>query len=212
MASIAQVLFLSWVAIVAFLRIVRPDLSPLREHVSNYAIGSFGFLMSGAFIAWSLGLAVLVIALFLDPPLRPRPWGSLLLLAICSVLMFLVGLFRTDPTDEIVTTAGGIHVLASFLFFLLQMTAMLLLSIRLRREGLLEGGYQALFWLAIVAPISFVLMMGIFGDAGLTGLGQRIFASILICWLVLFAHGMQKATLGQAVSVSGSPAPSQQSP
>lgn len=211
MARIAQGLFLSWVAIVALLHILRPDLSPLRVYISNYAIGSFGFLMGAAFIAWSLGLAVLVIAVFLTPPLEPRSWTGLILLSLCSVLMFLVGLFRTDPTDEIVTTAGGIHVLAAFLFFLLQMIAMMVFSIRLRRQGLLGGSYHALFLLAIAAPISFVLMMAYFGDRGMSGLGQRIFAFILISWLVLFAHGMQSAAFGGALSRPEAATPAQES-
>ena len=127
----------------------------------------------------------------------PRSWVSLVLLSASTVLMTLVGIFPTDLGGEIATTSGEIHNLASFLFVDLLMIAMLVLSIRLRRAGMLEGRHMVLLWLSIAAPILFVSTFGPSDGAGLVGLGQRLYVLILISCLAIMANGVRSQAFGR---------------
>ena len=127
----------------------------------------------------------------------PRSWASLVLLSASSVLVTLAGIFPTDLGGEIATTSGEIHNLASLLFFLLLMIAMLVLSIRLRRARMLEGRQMALLWLSIAAPILLVATFGPLDRAGLVGLGQRLYVLTLISWLAIMANGVRSQAFGR---------------
>ena len=195
-ATIALAMFLGFVVIVVLLHFLRLDMHPLQAFISEYAVGEYGFLMTTAFLAFAVGLAALVVSLFQGLPLT-RSWVSLVLLSACSVLMTLVGIFPADLGREITTTSGEIHSHASLPFFLLLMIAMLVLSIRLRRAGMLEGRYMALLWLSIAAPILFVATLGPLDSAGLVGLGQRLYVLSLISWLGLMANGVRWQAFGR---------------
>jgi len=190
-ATIALAMFLGFVAIVVLLHFLRPDMHPFQEFISDYAVGEYGFLMTTAYLAFALGIAALMVSLYQGLPLMPRSWASLVLLSACSVLVTLAGIFPTDLGGEIATTSGQIHNLASLLFFLLLMIAMLVLSIRLRRAGMLEGRYMALLWLSIAAPILLVATFIQWDGAGLVGLRQRLYVLTVISWLAIMANGVR---------------------
>jgi hypothetical membrane protein len=120
--------------------------------------------------------------------------------ALLAFLAFvgLVGIFPGDVAGNAATTAGEIHNLATALFFLVLMVAMLVLSVRLRRAGLLDGGYAALLWLALAAPIVAVVAFGRLSAAGLVGIGQRLYVLTLLSWLALLAVGIRNRAFERA--------------
>ncbi len=190
-------MFLGFVAIVVLLHFLRLDMHPLQAFISEYAVGEYGFLMTTAFLAFAVGIAALTVSFYQGLPLMPRSWASLVLLSASSVLVTLAGIFPTDLGGEIATTSGEIHNLASLLFFLLLMLAMLVLSIRLRRAGMLEGRQMALLWLSIAAPILLVATFGPLDRAGLVGLGRRLYVLTLISWLAIMANEVRSQAFGR---------------
>lgn len=196
-ATMALLTFLAFVGIVTLLHFLRPDVSPVQGFISDYASGEYGFLMIAAFLVFALGLGALAIATYRGLPLRPRPRVATFLLSACAVLMALVGIFPGDVAGAS-TTAGEIHNLATALFFLLLMVAMLVLSVRLRRAGLLGGGYAALLWLALAAPVVAVVAFGLLSAAGVVGIGQRLYVLTLLSWLALLAVGIRNWAFASA--------------
>lgn len=190
-ATVALVMFWGFIALVASLHFLRPDLSPLGTFISDYATGRFGTLMTIAFLAFAAGLAALVTSLFSASPFGSKPWAALVFLSVSGLLMILVAVFPSDPPGAPQTTAGEIHDQVSGLFFLSLMVAMLILSVRLWRSNLLAGPFTSLLWLAIAAPILLTLTFTVLESRGIVGLGQRIYVLSLLSWLILTAYGLR---------------------
>jgi hypothetical protein len=62
-AAFSLVGLVTCVAAVATLHVLRPDLDPVSERISQYATGPHGWLMAAAFVALAVGLAGLGVAL-----------------------------------------------------------------------------------------------------------------------------------------------------
>jgi len=60
--------------IIVVLHFLRPDLNPLRQPTSEYAVGPYGFLMTSAFLSMGLASFALVIGLYqgVSQPARSR--------------------------------------------------------------------------------------------------------------------------------------------
>ena len=186
--TIALILISLFVILVVLLHFLRPELSPLIRAISDYATGKYGFLMTTAFIALSVGLATMTVAAFRRQEQSILAQSELVMLSISSFLMLLVGIF---PSGQKITVISTIHIAASFLFFLIIMTIMLKSSIRLQRDGMLYGKNKLLLWIAISSPILFILWLGVFLLLGLSGLGQRIYILSWVSWLMLLGSGIR---------------------
>jgi hypothetical protein len=187
-ATIALVLISVFVLLVVVLHFLRTELSPLIRAVSDYATGRYGFLMTTAFIALSAGLASMTMAAFRRQEQSILTQSELVMLSISSFLVLLAGIF---PSEQPITIISMIHIMASFLFFLIIMVIMLKSSIRLQRDGMLYGKNKLLLWIAISSPILFILWLGVFLLLGLSGLGQRIYILSWVSWLMLLGSGIR---------------------
>jgi hypothetical membrane protein len=147
--------------------------------------------MTTAFIALSAGLAAMTVAASRRKEQSILTQSELVMLSISSFLMLLVGIF---PSEQIITVISMIHIMASFLFFLIIMTIMLKSSTRLQRDGMLYGKNKLLLWIAISSPILFILWLGVFLLLGLSGLGQRIYILSWTSWLMLLGSGIRDNT------------------
>ena len=186
--TIALILIFLFVILVVLLHFLRPELSPLIRAISDYATGKYGFLMTTAFIALSVGLATMTVAAFRRQEQSILAQSELVMLSISSFLMLLVGIF---PSGQKITVISTIHIIASFLYFLIIMAIMLKSSIRLQRNGMLYGKNKLLLWIAISSPILFILWLGVFLLFGLSGLGQRIYILSWVIWLMLLGSGIR---------------------
>ena len=186
--TIALILIFLFVILVVLLHFLRPELSPLIRAISDYANGKYGFLMTTAFIALSVGLATMTVAAFRRQEQSILAQSELVMLSISSFLMLLVGIF---PSGQKITVISTIHIIASFLYFLIIMAIMLKSSIRLQRNGMLYGKNKLLLWIAISSPILFILWLGVFLLFGLSGLGQRIYILSWVIWLMLLGSGIR---------------------
>ena len=67
-ATVAPVGIVYFAVIIVALHFLRSDLDPMRRPTSEYAVGSYGFLMTSAFFSMSLGSFALVIGLYREVP------------------------------------------------------------------------------------------------------------------------------------------------
>jgi hypothetical protein len=114
---------------------LRPDIDARWHTVSEYAIGSWGWVMSLAFIAGGIGYAALFFAI------KSQVRGvtgkvGLAIFAICVIGLIGVGIFTTDnmdvtPLPDCLTTTGLFHVIFGMSQFLLLPFAALLINLSL---------------------------------------------------------------------------------
>lgn len=115
----ASITFASlFLAILAWLHFLKPELQPHWRMISEYELGRFGWLMQVAFFCWSLSVFTLLIMIW--PSLTSlggligRWWFALIVLALIGA-----GIFKTNAiTDDSTNLANTLHALCGAIVIL----------------------------------------------------------------------------------------------
>lgn len=160
-AQLALVSTVAFVVLLAILHVVKSDLDPSWRVISEYAIGSNGWMMVAAFLA----LAAACVGLFAALKSQIRNiYGriGLALLLITAVGMAMAGVFVTDPitaSADDATTAGMLHEIGAFLD--LTPFAAILVSLSLiRKNPAWAKAKKALKWTMFLPLVGLVVFIG----------------------------------------------------
>jgi hypothetical membrane protein len=163
------------------LHFLEPEYDPRFRFMSDYAWGTYGWLMTTTFFV--LGLAVLTIAVGVRG-VHHSSRGARTgfgLLVIGALFVCLAGVFRGFP----------LHDVASAVAFPSLVMAVLFLSWSFRNAA----GWQ------VIHPVTFLLAVGMFAalvsmivDVGMPGLQQRGFFVLLLVWLSIVAYSLVRVT------------------
>lgn len=176
--------FLYFVAALLLMHALRPDYTIVDHMISDYAVGRFGWIMTTAFLSFSMGCLALAIGLFRD---GPKSWlgriGAALLL-VGWVGLIVTAIFPTDLETAPSTPVGDIHTLS----FFVNIVSILLSTICL---GLSYRGSPD--WRRYRNPaLAFVaLLIAAFVAQYLTlhrgapyGITNRLFVAVLMAWFI----------------------------
>ncbi len=197
LSSIAIIAFSIFITIIIFLHFLNPEFNPLKQFMSEYITGHFGWLLNIAFIGNLIGCITLTIVVYhtYQPPYRSMIGIICLITASITVL---TNFFPADLHGEEISIAAQknipllIHLIGGSIGAFVMLVGMLVISIKLKILGLLKGFYNILILLAIMAPILFLTQIFIFDKMlGLVGLGQRIFVTALFSWLIIILIGIK---------------------
>jgi hypothetical protein len=191
---------LAWVAaatavfdlvVLAVLHVLRTDVDPASDPVSNYVIGDYGTLKVLATLAVGLSALALTAALHLTGPRRSMV--GLVLLAVFGLAKVVQAFFPIDVGTE-TTTSGSIHnVLGTVAFVALPVAAVLLSRSRGRDEMVTAV-------LLAVAMVAVLVSNTVGGD----GIAQRVFLVLSSTWVLVTAFRL--ALRQPAPSSGASPA------
>src|SRR5262245_49529813 len=116
-APVSIVAAVSSVALQFASLLLKPELDPSWQPISEYALGSFGWLMTLAFLAW--GFAALGAVVALRPHVHTRVGRvGLGFLVIGAAGPLLAGIFPADPATtppDAMTFTGVLHSLGAVL-------------------------------------------------------------------------------------------------
>ena len=185
-AAIAIVGISYFLTTVIALHFLRPDYDSVSRFVSEYAVGSYGFLMTSAFFGLSLGSLALVIGLYQGVSRSARSWIGLILLGIWGVAILIAGIFPTALKGAPATTSDNIHSLASLVSFLSLIPATILLSRRFKQDEKWRPFHRSALILSLVILGTFIGFFLTF-ETEFAGLTQRIFIATFLIWLLLAA-------------------------
>jgi hypothetical membrane protein len=168
------------IAIVA-LHVLQPEFDPRVRFMSEYVFGAYGWLMTTTFFV--LGLAVVTVGVGLRDVQGTLPHARIGfgLLAVGGVFVALAGVFP----------AGVEHLAASAIGLPSIVLAAVVLSWSFRR---------APSWRTMQVPaflISLVMLLALastFVRVGMFGLQQRAFLALLLVWLSIVAHRLNRIT------------------
>ncbi|HEX6035828.1 MAG TPA: DUF998 domain-containing protein [Anaerolineales bacterium] len=141
-ASIASLVFL------AVLHLLSPEFSPSSRMVSEYALGSYGWVLLLMFLTWALSC----IALFFAIKSHVMTVGGKIglgFLLLAAVGMTMGGLFDVNH---------DLHGLAAMIGMPSLPIAAVLISVSLGRNPSWTSAWRALIWTAILTWVSLVLM------------------------------------------------------
>jgi hypothetical protein len=168
----------------ALLHVLRTDLSPVSDRLSEYANGSYGVMMTVSFFTLGAGMVVLGIRMRLDG--MSHGWTGLVPLGVIAAGcgMVVSGLFPTDPAGAS-TATERVHSLASGSATVMTIAAAGASSIVARSgtPGRSIAAPGVLAWTAIgLGAVSPILH-----ETRWAGLSQRLLWLTLLGWLLVTA-------------------------
>jgi hypothetical protein len=178
-ARVSSIAGIAFLALLVVLHLVRPDVSPAWQTTSEYAVGSFGWLMVVAFLSSALGYGALVVAIFARVRRIVARIGAVVL-AVACVGTAVGGVFTTDPIDtpqDQLSASGTLHGLGAGLALLLVPVAAVLIGIGLARNGGLSSARRVLLWtgvLPLAALVMFMVAQMVLLAAGDGGFGSDV--------------------------------------
>jgi hypothetical protein len=202
----AILLVMACFAAMVLLHVVRTDLDPVRQVMSEYANGRFGWFMTAAFYA--IGLACIVLALRLGRAIVRRPMSIVVrvLLGLGGLGLILAGIFEVERPAVPDTIEEIIHSDATLVAFSLIIAGMLLFAVLCRWDLRWHDFRGIATVLAIIAAVA-----GAFspfaGQTTWSGLAQRILGVTVVAWLLLCALHIRFGGLRRSPSVAGSEKP-----
>jgi hypothetical protein len=173
-------------AAMVLLHAVRTDLDPVRQVMSEYANGRFGWFMTAAFYA--MGFACVALALRLGRAIVRRAMSVVVrvLLALGGFGLILAGIFEVERPAVPDTIEEVIHSDATLTAFTLIIAAMLLFAVLCRWDARWHDFRGGATVLAIIAAAA-----GAFspfaGQTTWSGLAQRVLGATVVAWLLLCA-------------------------
>jgi hypothetical protein len=183
------------------LHFLRPDLNPISQPTSAYAVGSYSYLlMTSAFFSMSVASFALVVALYQGVPQPARSRLGLALLTGWAVGVFIAMIFPMDADGAPQTISGTIHQTAGPLTFLTLTLGMILLSWRFRQDAKWLPLYRTALVLSLVMLVAFLAtFIGFVTGAGFMGLTQRIALATAVTWMLLIAIRLRSLVLKNEV-------------
>jgi hypothetical protein len=150
----------TFLALLAALHFIKPELDPSWRAISEYALGEHGWIMTIAFLAWGLSALSLFVAIRSQVRTRTGRLGlGFLLVGAAGPL--LAGLFPTDPITtptDAMTTAGTLHALGAVLGDAIPVAATLLTLSLVRKSPGWSLVRRPLIWATVLAWVGFVVL------------------------------------------------------
>ena len=170
---------------------------PLASHmISDYAVGDFGWVMVTVFIAWSIGIALLLSALLLaEPSSLSRKLGALLL-AITSIGLLVSAAYRTDLPGLPDTPEGNVHTISFLVNIVCLLVAIPLLSLGFGQKSHLRSFRPVALALALAVVLTFLLQFFTLRKGMPYGLTNRLFVVVLLSWLICTAARLRGLPFG----------------
>ena len=186
--------------------LIRPGYDPLRQYVSELALGPNGWLQTANFLV--MGLLLIAFAVGLHHRIPDGSRVSPALLVVAGVGFLLSGIFARDLPGTTPTMQGEVHKYASYILLALPL-ASLSIAPRLKQDP----RWRALAPYSVASGLlTLLLLPGYFWGiqaASLQpwmGLYQRILIAIPMSWLeVMAVRLLLVASRSDGTSASGSP-------
>ena len=183
-----------FVVAVLVLHVIESEFSVVNNFISDYATGSFGWLMQSAF--FGAGVGTIAIGLGLHKTLVPakRVTFSVVLLIIAGV-GFFGAIAKTDPAGATEsTTSSGVHVVASMVIFFTLLICVWMLRGVFTRDPTWEPFAKSQMWFAIAYTLTLVGTV-VTPEDGPVGVPQRIFVPVMMAWLATLAWNIRLNSL-----------------
>ena len=182
-------------AVIVVLHFLRPELSPLSQPTSAYAVGPYSFLMTSAFFSMSMASLALVMGLYHGVARQARSRTGLALLTAWAVGVFIAMSFPMDPDGVASTISGTIHQTAGPLTFLALTVGMICVSWAFQKDAKWRLFYRIALALSVVMLAAFVATFLSFAtDSGTVGIAQRIALATAVIWMLLTAMRIRSVT------------------
>jgi hypothetical protein len=182
------------------LHLLRPDYNPLRNFLSEYFVGPYGFLGAAA----TCMLAATFLMLLVGLRLRVHPSGFLtascvllgvVIFSLCLCAVFPTDLFPPDGSRPAFTRSGIVHLVSSAQLYLSLIALLLTLAGAYKRDEQWRSFSQTTLFLVFLILVSFLVLVLV--PRNFRGLAQRGNGLVVLAWLLLTGLRLRHATPSQ---------------
>lgn len=158
----------------------RPDKSILSSFVSEYAVGSYGWLMTIGFFGIAVGALCLIKGLLNGIKASKT---AIITLGIWCIGTFLFSIFTTDLPGTVPTPQGLIHGLSALIALLSLSIAMIAWGFTFNKSAGWQHMAKTSRLFGMISIVVFVAFF--FSPPSLRGLSERILIIWDVSWLAL---------------------------
>jgi Protein of unknown function (DUF998) len=176
------------------LHFLRPDVNPVLEPMSNYAVGPYGFLLTAADIGSGLAALSLMFGLYLGIAPRGRSYVGLFFLGVYGVSQLLAGFFPIDVGGE-ATMVGTIHNIVGNIAFFGFPIAAILLSLGMGKDERWRSFRRPALAVSFAVVLTVILTI-VGSNIGLFGLTQRVANVTALVWMLAVALHLRSVARG----------------
>jgi hypothetical membrane protein len=195
LALLAIVGIVDFLLNIAVLHFLRPDVNPMLEPMSNYAVGPYGFLLTAADIGLCLAALALTFGLYLSIAPPGRSYVGLILLGLYAVSVLLAGIFPIDVGGE-TTTFGTIHNIVGNIAFFGFPIAVILLSLGMGKDERWRSFRRRALALSLLVVLTVILTI-VGSNLGIGyGVTQRIANVATLVWMFAVALHLRSVARG----------------
>ena len=182
-ASISLAGLGTFVVGVLLLHLLKRDLDPAQHFISEYALGSFGWVQAIDFLAAGVGAIALALTLtrVVTDPGRIAP----ILIGSFGVCILVLEFIPADGPERI-TTVGKAHGLIALSGFALLISGMFVSARRFRSDTAWSALRRPTIAWAGTALATLLVMINL--GTSLQGIGQRIFVVVIFSWMLAMAY------------------------
>jgi hypothetical protein len=179
----------------AALHFLRPDVNPMSDPVSTYAVGPYGFLFIAANIGSGLAALALTLGLYRGIAPRGRSYVGLFLLGLYGVSELLAAIFPVDVGAE-ATMAGTIHNIVGNISFFAFPIGVILLSLGMGKDERWRSFRRTALAMSLLVVLTVILtMVGSNISIGF-GLTQRLANVTNLAWMLVVALHLRSLAQG----------------
>jgi len=194
LALLAIVGVADFLLILASLHFLRPDVNPVLEPISTYAVGPYGFLFTAADIGSGLAALALMFGLYLGIAPPGRSYVGLFLLGLYGVSELLAGIFPLDVGGE-ATTFGTIHNIVGNIAFFAFPIAVTLLSLGMGKDERWRSFRRPALAVSFAVVLTVILTI-VGSNIGLFGVTQRLANVTALLWMLVVALHLRSVAQG----------------
>ena len=195
LAILAIVGIVDFLLNIATLHFVRPDVNPVLEPMSTYAVGPYGFLFTAADIGGGLAALALTFGLYLDIAPPGRSYVGLFLLGLYGVSVLLAGIFPIDVGGE-ATMVGTIHNIVGNILFFAFPVGVILLSLGMGKDERWRSLRRPALVVSLLVVLTVILTMVGFNLGIGFGVTQRLANVTALAWMLLAALHLRSVAQG----------------
>jgi hypothetical protein len=174
---------LGFIGAVLALHGLRASLNPVDHTISEYSLGSYGWLMRGAFLALGLGALATAVSLRARFERTFLQRTGLLLLALTAIGLFLDAGYNTDRPRVPETADGTVHGVGMLIICLTLPAASFMLGSDLMRA---LGAEPRARWLQVLGVAQLISILGFkIGPLAWHGLTERVAIAFALTTLIL---------------------------
>lgn len=199
LAGAAMIGVILYIGVDVVLQLLPPYYNPISEAESNLAVGEFGWIMNLNFLGRAVLSACAIAALARVGVPTPLRTVGLVLFGVAGACSAALAFFATDiaPAGEHgvapATVTGAIHLALATGGFVAALAAFTLLTVWMRRAGVLPGGQRpALLFLLVAIGGILALAVSILVVPGVLGLAERVCLVGILGWVFVVCAAVRQ--------------------